>query len=209
MPPFLNRKNGRAKMDALLRHLGCGEDLQEFPGTKFETLALTETAGRRGLIAWREASGRYELTPIGLSKLAPRRFGLASLMVSTAIGATIGAAALAVLWLPAGASHGSVSGQSAALFSRSQDASPAVAHAPGPSAAPAHPIEPPKVAEQPAPEQPGAEADPASVKQAAVNKPRRKTAHHRRKEQTGPSWAFADWRTRQFTRGQASWLANR
>jgi hypothetical protein len=198
-------------MDALLRHLGCGQDLQEFPGTKFETLALTETAGRRGLIAWGEASGRYELTPIGLSKLTPRRrFGLASLMVSTAIGATIGAAALAVLWLPAGASHGSVRGQSAASLSRSQDAPPAVAHDPGPGAAPAHPIEPPKVADQPVPEQPGAEADPAGGKQAAVNKPRRKTAHHRRKEPTGPTWAFADsWRTRQFTRGQASWFANR
>lgn len=196
-------------MDALLRHLGCGQDLHEFPGTKFETLALTEAAGRRGLIAWRETSGRYELTPIGLSKLAPRRFGLASLMVSTAIGATIGAVALAVLWLPAGASNGSVRAQSAALFSRSQDAPPAIARDPGPGAAPAHPIEPPKVAEQPVPEQPGAEADPAGVKQAAVNKPRRKTAHRRRKE-TGPTWAFADsWRTRQFTRGQTSWFANR
>jgi hypothetical protein len=230
----MNKNDGRAQMDAMLRHLGCGQDLRDFPGTKIEILALTRTAGSRGLIAWQKARGRYELTPIGWSQLTPRRqFGLASLMVSTVIGATVGAAALAVLWLPVDVSHHSIRGQStasvsflekpiAALASRSadvgvrspappqrasasQDAPSAVAHDLGPSAAPGNPIEPPMVADQPVPEQPSAEADPTSVKQAAVKKSRRKTAHRRRKEQTGPTWAYANPRRAR----QGSWFANR
>src|ERR1700730_13282138 len=88
------------KIDAVLRHLAAGEDISEFPGTKYENLAVVRTAVRRGLIGWDAEGDRYILTPAGWSELAPRRFGVRSLVASTAIGAAIGAAALAFLWLP-------------------------------------------------------------------------------------------------------------
>src|SRR5262249_17588443 len=59
-----------------------------------------------GLIAWHKARGRYELTPAGWCELAPsRRFGVGSMMVGTTVGATLGAAALAVFWFTSGVAH--------------------------------------------------------------------------------------------------------
>ena len=220
-------KDARANMDAMLRHLGSGQDLRDFPGTTSERVALMRTASKRGLIAWREACGRYELTSIGWSELMPRRrFGLASLVVSTTIGAMIGAAALATLWLPADAFRHSVRLQSTASLPRLEkpvaasiahpvdfgvrEAAPAQAavasvappgggHEPVLSAAPGEPIEPPMVADAPLREQPSADAAPTVAKQAPVKKPHHKTAYHRKTHRTGPAWASGDpWRARQF-----------
>src|SRR5215475_9538101 len=115
----MNTTNDRAAIDAMLRHLGWGQDLRNFPGTASEKLALVQTAGRRGLIVWRRGRGRFELTSIGWSELTPRRrFTLTTVMSAAAIGATVGAVAQAVLWLPVGASHRSVRVHSTALASR-------------------------------------------------------------------------------------------
>jgi hypothetical protein len=89
-----------AKIDAVLRHLAAGEDIASFPGTKYENLAVVRTAVHRGLISWDAEGNRYTLTPSGWSDLTPWRFGVRSLVASTAVGAAIGAAALAFLWLP-------------------------------------------------------------------------------------------------------------
>jgi hypothetical protein len=89
-----------AKIDAVLRHLAVGEDVATFPGTKYENLAVVRTAVHRGLISWDAEGNRYTLTSAGWSDLASRRFGVRSLVASTAVGAAIGAAALAFLWLP-------------------------------------------------------------------------------------------------------------
>jgi hypothetical protein len=98
--------NAGSQIDTMLRHLGRGRDLQDFPGTADEKLALILTAAARGLIAWSTARGRFELTPIGLRQETPRRgSGSASLVVGTTVGATIAVGALAALWLPADASH--------------------------------------------------------------------------------------------------------
>jgi hypothetical protein len=197
----MRKKGERAKIDAMLRHLGCGHDLENFPGTRYEQLALVQAASSRGLVEWQEEVGRYELTPVGWRQLTPRRgLSLASLMVGTAIGATFGAAALAVIWLPGDVSHRSVERQAIAL-SRPVDArggplalapvpqkasasraAPVAPHAPAPGAQPDTPTEPAKVAEQPVPEEPVAEAVPTVVKQVAVKKPRHRTG-------TGPAWA--------------------
>jgi hypothetical protein len=224
------------KIDAMLRHLAAGADLQDFPGTKFEKLALVRTAGRRGLIAWEATRSRYELTPAGWGELSPRRFGLPSLMVSTALGASIGAAALAFLWLPGVQWPVSARGQANPPVSRlekpiaapasppadaggrsfapmqasaSQAAPAALAAGAGPSAAPANPIEPAQVAGQPVPEQPSTEAAPTGVKQA-VKKSRRKTARRHSKD---PAWGFGNpWNARQSTYsryGQGSWSTYR
>jgi hypothetical protein len=197
----MRKRNGRANIDAILRHLGCGRDLESFPGTRYEQLGLIQAARSRGLVEWQEERGRYELTPIGWRYLTPRPLGLASLMAGTAIGATVAAAALAVLWLPGDASQGSVGRPATAALSRPADANgavptlaarsqtartapaaPAAEHDPAPSARPDTPTDPAKVAEQPVPEEPSAEAPAAVVKQAAVKKPRHKTVRN-------PAWA--------------------
>jgi hypothetical protein len=88
----------RVRIDALLRHLDNGHDPQDFAGTRYEQLALIRTACRFRLVKWQEERGRYELTSIGRLHVAPRCFGSMSLTAGTAVGATIGAVALALLW---------------------------------------------------------------------------------------------------------------
>jgi outer membrane biosynthesis protein TonB len=105
--PLFNTRSERQRIQAVLRHLGSGADLRDFPASASEKVALVKTANQRGLIAWHKARGRYELTPAGWCELAPsRRFGVGSMMVGTTLGATVGAAALAVFWFTAGAAHG-------------------------------------------------------------------------------------------------------
>jgi hypothetical protein len=210
--------DARANMDAMLRHLGWGQDLRDFPGTASERVALMRTARRRGLIAWRKARGRYELTSVGWSELMPRRrFSLASLILSTVTGAVVGAAALASIWAPADVSHHSLRRQSTASLHRlakpiavatehpvdlgvGEAARPqvavapvatlAVAYEPTLDAAPVDPIEPTMVADGLLPEQPSAETAPIVAKQAPVKKP-----HHR----TGLAWLSSNpRRVRQF-----------
>jgi len=111
-----------SQVDTMLRHLGSGRDLQDFPGTADEKLALTLSAAARGLIAWKPARGRFELTPIGLRPQTPRRgSGSASLVVATTVGAAMAAGALAILWLPVDASHRPAALQAPAPVSRPVD----------------------------------------------------------------------------------------
>ena len=217
------------KIDAMLRHLAAGGDIGDFAGTKYENLALVRTAVRRGLISWDGEGNRYTLTPVGWSEVAPRRFGVRSLIASTAIGAAIGAAALAFLWLPGVKWQGSaqataspavakpaiatasapadVGGRSIASMTATTAsvAKPASAPAPAPKANPVAPAEPPVLAAEPAPEPPAVETP---VKQAAVKKPRRKTVRHHEQ-----SYPFANsWGTRESSYpryGQGSWYSYR
>ena len=215
------------KINAVLRHLAAGEDISDFPGTKYENLAVVRTAVRRGLIMWDAEGNRYILTPAGWGELAPRRFGVRSLVASTAIGAAIGAAALAFLWLPSLKWQGSaqataspavekpvvtaasppadIGGRSLApMTAATPAAKPASATLP--AATPADPAEPAPLAAAPAPEPPAAETPP--VKQAAAKKRHRKTV--RPAEQANP---FANpWRGREtsYSRyGQGSWYSYR
>ena len=215
------------KIDAVLRHLAAGEDISDFPGTKYENLAVVRTAVRRGLIMWDAEGNRYILTPAGWGELAPRRFGVRSLVASTAIGAAIGAAALAFLWLPSLKWQGSaqataspavekpvvtaasppadIGGRSLApMTAATPAAKPASATLP--AATLADPAEPAALAAAPAPESPAAETPP--VKQAAAKKRHRKTV--RPAEQANP---FANpWRGREtsYSRyGQGSWYTYR
>src|SRR5215470_3109673 len=99
------RKSRRADIDAMLRHLASHHDPQDFPSTAYERQALLEAASKRRLIEWQKDNRRYELTPIGWHRLRRGwRLGLPSLAVGAGVGATIGAVALAVLWLPSGRS---------------------------------------------------------------------------------------------------------
>jgi hypothetical protein len=101
------RKSRRADVDAMLRHLASHHDPQDFPSTAYERQALLEAASRRRLIEWQKDNRRYELTPIGWHRLRRGwRLGLPSLAVGAGIGATVGAVALAMLWLPGDRSAG-------------------------------------------------------------------------------------------------------
>lgn len=186
------RKSGSANVDAMLRHLACHHDPQDFPSTAYERLALIEAAAKRRLIEWQKDRRRYELTPIGWRRLRRnRRLGLTSLAISAVIGATTSAAALAILWLPTDLSHRSV-GERAALSSQFENAGvlspalpppsastlvtpPAVALDTAPGVAPNNPVEPATVAEQPVPKQPDGEGATSVVKQA-IKKSRHKMA---------------------------------
>jgi hypothetical protein len=119
--------NAGHDIDTVLRLLGSGHDLQNFPGTAAEKLALMRTANARGLIAWSKARGRYKLTRAGRREVEPKRgVGLASLVVCTSMGVVIGAGALAAgalgaHWLPADASHHPAGQQAPAPVSRPVD----------------------------------------------------------------------------------------
>ena len=105
--PLMHTKDERIRIHAVLKHLGSGGELREFPATASEKVALVKTASQRKLIVWHRGRSRYELTSAGWCELAPsRRFGVGSMMLGTTIGATLGAAALGVFWLAAGESHG-------------------------------------------------------------------------------------------------------
>src|SRR5262249_13988121 len=79
-------------------------------------------------------------TPAGWNELTPRRFGLPSLVVSTATGAAIGAAVLAFLWLPGVRSQDSAHGQAATTLAMQSPAAtkpPMETRAVAPASAPA------------------------------------------------------------------------
>ena len=225
------------RINAMLRHLGSGRDLREFSGTTTEKLALTRTAGARGLIAWHKTRARYELTAHGWNALMPaRRFGVASLTtMSAATGGIVGVFAMAVLWPPADASRSR--GHLSASISRLEK--PNVLRAAGsaeicvpkysPSPAvnvvwdPAAAALEPETNEPPPPDRPvttagsaadrpKAESGTSGRKEAGARKSRR-TAHHRRTDH-GRRWAYADpWRARSIRYagygGQRGWFGYR
>jgi hypothetical protein len=186
--PLLNTNAERARIETMLRHLGSGADLRDFPASASEKVALVKTANQRGLIAWHKSRGRYELTAAGWCELAPsRRFGVGSIMVGTTLGATLGAVALAVFWLTAGAAHVSAPGPRSAmapvqaqLAKRSAPAvnggvsGPALVAPPAPvesTAASAAPPAPTDVTERPREAVPAAvpvEAEPTKVAEEAT-----------------------------------------
>jgi len=119
--PLFNTRDERLRIHAVLRHLGSGADLRDFPSSPSEKVALVKAANQRGLIAWHKARGRYELTPAGWCELAPsRRFGVGSMMLGGTAGATLGAAVLAVFWFTAGAAHGPVAPRPIAVATPAQ-----------------------------------------------------------------------------------------
>jgi hypothetical protein len=192
------------KTDAVLRHIAAGGDIGDFPGTKFENGALARSVERRGLIVWDKEGNRYVLTPAGWSALTPRRFGLPSLMVSTAVGAAVGAAVLAFLWLPglqgrdsayghatsspaaekqvvaAAAPPVDASGRSLArvpMTATSVAPTPVSASTTVPAVTPAVAVEPPPAAVDPAAAQPVAEQPVAEPAPSSAKQPRK--SHHR------------------------------
>jgi len=210
------RKN-HATVDALLRHLAAGEDVQAFPGTKYENVALVRSAERRGLILWDKEGDRYILTPAGWNQLTPRRFGLPAVAASTAIGAAVGAAVLAFVWLPGIQWRDSAYGQATALLSQERPIAAPASAAPievgGRSVAPMQPSAPQQApaaasanaatspaavtAPEPAPlaEQPTTEPAPVAVKHVAAKRHRRTVRHY---EPNNSGWGYGNpWRTRQ------------
>jgi len=216
--PLMQTKDERLRILAVLRHLGSGADLRDFPVSPSEKVALVRIASQRRLIVWHKGRSRYELTPAGWCALAPsRRFGVGSMMLGTGLGATLGAAVLAVFWFAAGPAQEPFAPRSAVASASARVAKasvPAMAKsAPGappmaasaaspepmqaatpagdaaPAAAPAE-AEPTKVAQEPTPEQLAEAA--AKTKQAAAKKARQRAAARRRREEAARAWAATD-----------------
>ncbi|HML14488.1 MAG TPA: hypothetical protein VK456_14370 [Xanthobacteraceae bacterium] len=213
--PLMQTKDERLRILAVLRHLGSGADLRDFPVSPSEKVALVRIASQRRLIVWHKGRSRYELTPAGWCALAPsRRFGVGSMMLGTGLGATLGAAALAVFWFAAGpaqeplAPRSAVASASARVAKASAPAVAKPAPAAVPTAAPAAPpeaatpagdaapaaapaeAEPTKVAQEPTPEQLAEAA--AKTKQAAAKKARQRATARRRREEAARAWAATD-----------------
>jgi hypothetical protein len=90
------------RVRAALQHIGRGGDLAHFSATLSEKRALIAAAGRRGLILWDKARGRYELTSRGRRVWRHRPRSRASFSAQ-AIVITVAAVAFG-LWLSAGVS---------------------------------------------------------------------------------------------------------
>jgi hypothetical protein len=187
---MLMRKSRGANIDAMLRHLASHQDPQDFPSTAFERQALIEAAGKRRLIQWQKEQRRYELTPIGLRRLRRGRgLGLPALAISGGIGATIGAAALAMLWLPSsnpaalgpqGEKIGAV-GPAPASGSSTPDTPPAAAPV---TAASVVPGESATVADPAAPSEPVADPTTPAAKEPG------KKSRHRAARASNRNWNF-------------------
>jgi hypothetical protein len=213
--PLFNTKHEKLRIDAVLRHLGSGADLRDLPGSASEKVALVKTANQRGLITWHKGRSRYELTSAGWCELAPsRRFGMGSMMMGTTVGASLGAAVLAVFWFTAGAAHRPTPARSVVAAQVAKPPAPAAptqssAVAPTPVATPpaAMPVEPePTVAQEPTPEQRAEAAAKArhaaavARKQAAAakrEKARQRAAARRKREDAARDWAANGARGRQ------------
>jgi hypothetical protein len=175
------KKSRRANIDAMLRHLAAHHDPHDFPSTAYERQALIEAAGKRRLIEWQKERRRYELTPIGVRRM--RRgggLGLPSLATGAGIGAAIGAAVLAMLWLPGNRSAGEHAAAGAAVKNigapGAMPDAPASAVPVTTTSAAAAPAEPAMETEPIAPTEPGAEPKPAGAKEPAGKKSRHRTA---------------------------------
>ena len=57
--------NEALKIAAAIEHIKAHGNLDGFPASRGERLALVSTAGRQGLIAWNRSRARYELTSRG------------------------------------------------------------------------------------------------------------------------------------------------
>jgi hypothetical protein len=119
LPPWAALDQEALRISAAMEHIQDHGNLDDFPGTHNEKLALMLTASRQGLVTWNRATQGYELTSLGRERLgmasilrkpsepmnpapaagaAGARWTLgSSALVAGIAGVAIGAAAMAVL----------------------------------------------------------------------------------------------------------------
>src|SRR2546421_550064 len=73
LPPWAALDQESLRISAAMEHLEEHGNLDSFPGSQNEKLALIMTAGRQGLVGWNRERERYELTSIGRERLGMRR----------------------------------------------------------------------------------------------------------------------------------------
>jgi hypothetical protein len=205
----MRESEGTEKLDAILGHLACGRDLQDFSGTTTEKLGIVRTAAARRLIAWNKTRARYELTLAGWRRTAPRgSLGVAPLVIGATVGAAIGAAALAILLPSTDVPLRPVGRHAMRSVSRPVEAKVVLASAvpaepvnvipaaPPAPLVPPTPAEPVKPVERAAPQEPGPEATAQVTRQTSARKHR----HHRTaRARTRRMWAWA-YRDERFAR---------
>src|SRR5947209_1642763 len=73
LPPWAALDQESLRISAAMEHLEEHGNLDSFPGSQNEKLALIMTAGRQGLVSWNRERERYELTSVGQERLGMRR----------------------------------------------------------------------------------------------------------------------------------------
>ena len=209
----MSESGGKESIDTVLRYLGSGRDLQNFPATTAEKLGLIRTASSRRLVAWNKVRGRYELTRSGWRRLAPTRaLGSAPLVISATIGAAIGAGALAVLWSSTDASRHSIEQESIPSVSRTVVPRAGLDRPPVPVLASAFPATRPTQYDQPPSAQPGLPIEPVKTADPAPAEPKvagasavtkhistKRHRHKMGKARMGRMWAWA-YRDERYSR---------
>jgi len=206
----------QAKIRAVLQHLDCGRDLEEFPGTRNEKLVLIGRVTKRRLVEWEKARGRYRLTSSGRRQLGDGRLARASRFSVKVIAPTLAAATIAGFWFWAQASHLPVGGPAAPVQLARIEAAPRPLSLPSDPAdiGPAYSIDHPRVADRPSSavaitslEQPNAAEHPTEVAPAApvrkdggksatqpgkkIAKSRHNATHASRRRKDGPGSTLA------------------
>jgi hypothetical protein len=72
LPPWAVLDQEALRIGAAMEHLQNYGNLDSFPGSPNEKLALMMTASRQGLVTWKRAAGRYELTSLGRRSIVRR-----------------------------------------------------------------------------------------------------------------------------------------
>jgi hypothetical protein len=73
LPPWAALDQEALRIGAAMEHLQDHGNLDSFPASQNEKLALMMTASRQGLVTWNRAAGRYELTSLGRERSGLRR----------------------------------------------------------------------------------------------------------------------------------------
>ena len=73
LPPWAALDQESLRIGAAMEHVQDHGNLDSFPGSQNERLALMLTASRQGLVMWDRAGERYELTSLGRQRLGMRR----------------------------------------------------------------------------------------------------------------------------------------
>jgi hypothetical protein len=73
LPPWAALDQESLRIGAAMEHVQDHGNLDSFPASQNERLALMLTASRQGLVMWDRAGERYELTSLGRQRLGMRR----------------------------------------------------------------------------------------------------------------------------------------
>src|SRR5947208_9273749 len=139
LPPWAALDQEALRISAAMEHVQEHGNLDAFPGSQNEKLALMLTASRQGLVTWNREQQRYELTGLGRERLGLRRtLQDAGAPASAPVRPAPAPAPAATAAAPAGRAFALGSGTIAAGIAGVAIGAAAVALLPGSSKSPPH-----------------------------------------------------------------------